>query len=272
MPSPFPGMDPYLERSAIWPDFHDRLITHIGEQLQPLLRPKYVSLTRDRLYVIEHRRPVWPDVSIIRTRSHAAPAGETATAVLEEVDEPVVIGFVREEVREPVIHIIEPAAGNRIVTAIEILSPDNKTPGEGQRSYLQKRSELEQADTNLVEIDLLRAGQATVRKPQNGQPPLREHHYLVSVTRSWASRYELYPISIRKRLPRVQVPLTGDDPDVLLDLQAAFTRCWDAGPYPELLGYDGPPPGPLSEADVAWCRKLLEAASTRSERGSETQP
>jgi hypothetical protein len=177
------------------------------------------------------------------------------------VDQSIVVDLVREEIRESLIHIIEPAAGNRIVTAIELLSPDNKFPGEGRRSYLQKRGELEQADANLVEIDLLRGGQSTVRQPSPGTLALRVHHYLVSVTRRRPSRYELYPISLRQRLPkRVLVPLADDDPDVPLDLQAAFTRCWEAGPYPELLGYDSPPPGTLSPEDLTWCQELLKSA------------
>ena len=40
MPSPFPGMDPYVEESSIWPDMHLRLISNISEALQPQVRPK----------------------------------------------------------------------------------------------------------------------------------------------------------------------------------------------------------------------------------------
>ena len=40
-------------------------------------------------------------------------------------------------------------------------------------------------------------------------------------------------------------------------MQAAFTRCWEAGPYPELLRYNDAPPGDLSAEQTAWCRKRL---------------
>ncbi|MCU0980802.1 MAG: DUF4058 family protein, partial [Pirellulaceae bacterium] len=56
------------------------------------------------------------------------------------------------------------------------------------------------------------------------------------------------------------IPLAAGDPDVMLDLQAAFSRCWQAGPYPALLHYDEPPPGELSAEDVSWCRQQLAAA------------
>jgi hypothetical protein len=42
MPSPFPGMDPYLE-GYLWSDVHHRLATQISDQLMPLLRPQYVA-------------------------------------------------------------------------------------------------------------------------------------------------------------------------------------------------------------------------------------
>jgi hypothetical protein len=58
----------------------------------------------------------------------------------------------------------------------------------------------------------------------------------------------------------VAIPLAEDDNDAPLDLQAAFTRCWDEGPYPELLHYDGPAPGELTEAETLWCGQRLREA------------
>jgi hypothetical protein len=63
--------------------------------------------------------------------------------------------------------------------------------------------------------------------------------------------------SLEDRLPRVRIPLAHDDPDVVLDLQAAFDRCWEAGPYPELLRYGEPPPGHLTRDQMEWCRRRL---------------
>lgn len=261
MPSPFPGMDPYIERPAIWPDFHDSLITCIRAALQPVLRPRYVALAQDRLFVVESDRPIRPDVAVARTSSPKPPAG-AATAVLE-ADAPAVFELWREEMRQPLIQILEPAAGNRVVTAIEILSPDNKAAGEGRDSYLQKREEYWGAGTSLVEIDLLRVGQPTVRVSAENMATLRPWRYLVAVTRRWPSRQEVYAIPLSSRLPRVRIPLAADDQDVILDLQAAFTRCWDEGPYPELLRYEGPPPGNLTPEEVHWCEDMPRQAGLR---------
>ncbi|MBV8077286.1 MAG: DUF4058 family protein, partial [Planctomycetaceae bacterium] len=55
MPSPFPGMDPYLEAPYIWPDFHDRLASEISGHLnQTLPNPYYARLEmRQELGIVE---------------------------------------------------------------------------------------------------------------------------------------------------------------------------------------------------------------------------
>ena len=154
MPCPFPGMDPYIERSEIWPDFHNSLVAYIREVLQPQLRPRYAAFCQDRLYVVEHRRLIHPDISVVRTTANK---GGVAVAALPDTS--LVVEIVEEEISQSLIHIIEPAAGNRIVTAIEVLSPDNKRAGPGRESFLTKREELSRAGAHFVEIDLLRDGE-----------------------------------------------------------------------------------------------------------------
>lgn len=262
-------MDPYSERPEIWPDFHDRLITCISAALQPLLRPRYVALTQDRSFVVESDRPIRPDVSVIRTAAPVAQRGG-ATALLE-ADAPEVFELWREELRQPLLQIIEPAAGGRVVTAIGVLSPENKEAGAGRASYLRKRDEFWDGVANLVEIDLLRAGRPTVRLSDEQRAALRPHHYVVAITRRFPSRHEVYAVSLAQRLPRVAIPLADDDRDVTLDLQAAFARCWDEGPYPELLGYNGVPPGRLTAEEITWCEGLLRGSGHRSTAPPATQ-
>jgi hypothetical protein len=261
MPSPFLGMDPYVERPEIWPDFHDSLIACIRGALQPQLKPRYVALTQDRLYVVEAERPIRPDVAVLRTSSPAAPSGGVAAVA----DKAAVFTLQREAVREPLIHIIEPAAGNRVVTAIEVLSPDNKAQGPGRVSYLRKREEFWENSTNLVEIDLLHEGKPTVRLSEEKLANLRPWHYLVAVTRVWPTQQEVYAFPLQGPLPRVAIPLADEDKDVVLDLPAVFTRCWDEGPYPHVLFYGGPPPGKWSAEEIAWCEQQLRQAGYRPE-------
>jgi Uma2 family endonuclease len=257
MSCPFPGMDPYLERRALWPDFHDSFIAYLREALQPLLRPRYAALTQDRLFVVQHERPIRPDVSVIETRGNRPFVDSTTGAMV--ADQPVVVELLREEFRQPYLSIVEPAEGNRVVTAIEVLSPDNKHPGTGRTNYLAKQEELWLGHTNIVEIDLLRKGQTVVRIPAEQLLALPERRYLVSVTRNLPTRCELYGFSMMQRLPRISLPLASDDKDIPLDLQQVFTKCWNSGPYPELLHYEERPPGELTDEEILFCREIVAA-------------
>lgn len=50
MPSPFPGMNPYLESPQIWPSVHHRLIAAIADSLVPQVLPKYLVDIEKRVY------------------------------------------------------------------------------------------------------------------------------------------------------------------------------------------------------------------------------
>lgn len=262
MPSPFPGMDPFIEKPALWPDFHDALVAEIRWLLQSQLRPRYVALMQERWFVVESDRPIRPDVAVVATDQHSnqrQPVNSGAAAVLD-VDAPsTVFEIWREEIKQPYLQIIEPAAGNRVVTAIEVLSPDNKALGPGRDSYLKKRDEYWEGGASLVEIDLLRRGRATVRLNDEQIASLQPFRNLITVTRRWPSRHEVYALPLDLRLPKIAIPLDSSDPDVSLDLQAAFYRCWEGGPYPALLRYEDGPPNDLTPAEQSWVRERLQS-------------
>jgi hypothetical protein len=50
MPSPFPGMDPYLEEPGFWVDVHLSLICEIQARLNVQLRPNYYARIDERVY------------------------------------------------------------------------------------------------------------------------------------------------------------------------------------------------------------------------------
>jgi hypothetical protein len=266
-------MDPYIEGSGLWRDFHESILAYIREALQPVLRPRYAAVTESRLYVVDDDRPVYPDVTILRSgdRSRRPPPG-SGTAVLDATDTAAVFEVVREEVQDRYIEIVETGGDRRVVTAIEVLSPENKTAGPGRRSYLTKRDEFWVAGVNLVEIDLLRRGEPTVRVSTERLDTLRPWDHLVAVGRVFPSRQEVYAFRLTQRLPRIAVPVLSGEPDVPLDLQAAFTRCWDTGAYPELLRYDRPPAVPLDNEQSAWCRDRLAAAGFAQSQPSPSSP
>src|SRR5437870_13124594 len=43
MPSPFPGMDPFVERNPLFHELHTQILAAAQGQLQPQLRPKYIA-------------------------------------------------------------------------------------------------------------------------------------------------------------------------------------------------------------------------------------
>ena len=142
---------------------------------------------------------------------------------------------------------------------MEILSPVNKR-GEGARAYAERRMELLQTRTHLLEIDLLRQGR---RIPLLGELPAASYYvYLSRVPRRPFT--QIWPISLRAPLPTVPVPLLPPDPDVPLELQTAVKACFDLVGYERLLDYSGPlPPPELDENDTTWVAETLCAAGLR---------
>src|SRR3954447_21225576 len=53
MPSPFPGMNPWLEQDGLWQDFHTKFLAAINERLVHQVRPKYVVILEQHIYVHE---------------------------------------------------------------------------------------------------------------------------------------------------------------------------------------------------------------------------
>lgn len=189
-----------------------------------------------------------------------APATE---AVVVKADTPVRLSIPPTEYREPFVEIVH-TAGGEVVTVIEVLSPVNKTPGEGHQLYRRKQREVLDSPAHLVEIDLLSEGLPTVAITAEARASLEPHRYLVCVNRK-PERYqfEVYSVPLQRRLPRVGVPLREPDPDVALDLPAVFGRCYDNGGYADFLDYRQPPPVSLSDEESAWLETLLKGKSLR---------
>jgi hypothetical protein len=179
-------------------------------------------------------------------------------------DTPLVIIAPADPIREPFIELIDLAQGGQVVTVIEILSPANKTAGEGHDVCQRKQAEVLASDTHLVEIDLLRQGMHTVAVPLPYLTPFRPWHYVVCVSRAGhRDRFEVYLRTIRQRLPRIAIPLRAPDPDVVLDLQAVFDRCYDLGAYADLIDYRAHPDIALPADEVGWVDEYLRQQGLR---------
>lgn len=261
MPSPFPGMDPYLENPSTWPDLHSSLISYIREQLQPQIRPKYIARIGERVELSSFGRAYIPDVLLIRTPP--TPYGVTVAENILVADEPTTIAMLEEERRVPFLEIIHHPSG-KVVTLIEVLSPVNKT-GAGWEKYVRKQNDIRDAGVNLVEIDLLGEGEATTMARHVTIDEPADWRYMVSVCRNQTfTQIEAYPIPLRERLPRCRIPLRSEDEDAVLDLPAIFTRCYDVGGYDLLVDYNQPPPVALNSAEMAWLDSLLQDKKLRT--------
>lgn len=263
MPSPFPGMDPYLE-GYLWPDVHHRLATQISDQLTPLLRPDYVA--RIEVQVVTDETPeveigiMYPDVEIMRSRqlsneSAGALPKAGVSAAIDPVITPVSVSvpLIEAEVRLATVEIRD-TAQNELVTSIEIVSPVNKRE-PGLTKYRQKRRRLYEANVHLVEIDLIRRGQRLLAHPR--VPPSA---YLISLTRAEARFADIWSINLHDPLPVIPIPLRLPDGDVPLDLAVTFATIYDRAAYDLSIDYrEAPPPPSLTAAEQTWLSQRLEA-------------
>lgn len=261
MERPFPGMDPYLEATRIWPDVHNSLIYALRDQIQAQLGPAYTAVITpyvafESLEIVPTRLAVVPDVGVLATdlpaRAGAAVAIAPAPLVLSAVME-VPTRYARLEIRT--------TDAETLVTALELLSPANKRPGaEGADAYEKKRQELFRSTAHLMEIDLLRNG----RRPQLAHPLPDAPYFIVLSRVERRPTIEVWPLSLREPFPVVPVPLQYPDPDVPLDLNVALRQIYASARYERRIDYrTEPPPPELAPADAAWLDAHLRARGLR---------
>ena len=150
------------------------------------------------------------------------------------------------------------------MAVIEVLSFGNKKRGhEAQELYLQKQEEILRSQTHLLEIDLLRSGEHTIAAPRRRLSEGEPWHYLACLHRAGRSDFEVWGIHLRRRLPRLPVPLLDNDPDAVLDLQACFDACYNEKCYDRRLNYSRAIEPPLDADDAQWADALLREKGLR---------
>ena len=263
MPSLFPGMDPYLEAPTFWPAFHNRLIVAIADAIAPLLRPQYYVEIETRTYRGQAEGGLSigiPDAVVFsgqtkerepETKDNSST--QTTVALAAEPCPKRVQLPMTEDVKERYLEIRE-VATRAVVTAIEILSPKNKTSGPGRQAYEEKRQTILSSRTHLVEIDLLRGGRpmAIVGEKINTA-------YRLLISRSEQRPFaDLYTISLQDKLPTFALPLQAGDSEPLVSLQEVFNGVYERASYDLRLDYSQPPPPPLLSApDLKWLSACL---------------
>jgi len=280
MPSPFPGMDPYLEHPDIFPDFHDRFAEHISAELNRTLPAPYYARQemRPEVGIIgeEIQRRIVPDVSVQRSPWPTSTSMSGSVAVLDgprtEASSSVEITVPSEPIRHHFVEVRDSQRAHVLVTLIEIVSPSNKRSGVDRQAYEAKQQEVLHSDASLVEVDLLRtgrpvAGGAYVIESANKLEPAPD--YIVVVSRAWKRvarlGHQVFAFALRDLLPCITTPLREDEAEVPLDLQYVFNLAYDGGPYRRgAVDYTAPPDPPLLPEDLAWADELLREKGLRS--------
>ena len=259
MPSPFPGMDPYLE-GEVWSDVHQALAGEVRRQLNPRLGPKYAARLAVRIEVERRGGPdgddfgdadrVWADVDVRTTAPgwEFGPESSAAAVTPKTMTVPLVAAVHWKLVTVEVRHVDR----NTVVAAVEILSPVNKRR-PGLRDYRRKRRRYWERGVHLVELDLLRRGV----RPFPGPEP-HSHPYFLQLAEAGRPEVDLWAVGLRDPLPTVPVPLLPGDEPIALDLAAAFAATYEAGAYDRSIDYDSDPPAPpLSANDAAFVTETL---------------
>jgi len=255
MPSPFPGMDPYLE-GYLWPDCHQRLAGQICDLLTPQISPAYVA--RLNIYAVADQNPgedvgiMYPDVDVLK-RKVEEPAETYGSVVAPPLTPPSVsIPSIQPiEVRIPVVEIRD-RQHNQLITAIEILSPVNKRR-PGLQPYIEKRKRLHEAGVHLLEIDLIRRGQRPFTHPK-----LPEAQYMAMLMRASTGLTDVWAFNVQDVLPVLPVPLKPPAADVPLDLGKALKLIYERSMYHLSIDYsEVPPPPAFDEGSDKWIRLLI---------------
>jgi Protein of unknown function (DUF4058) len=239
MPSPFPGMDPYLEQPVFWSEFHNRLIVAIADAIVPSLLPRYYVGVETRTYRDHDDGELLigiPDAVILSTKgqsqglpSQSEPIASAAVATQirpQEVTLPV-----SSETKERYLEVRE-AGTDAVIAVIEVLSPKNKRKGDGRVAYEAKRQKILDSASHLVEIDLLRSDSPMAMQGATGTD------YRILVSRSERRpKAELYGFTLQEAIPSFPLPLKLPSEVVMVELQSIVQGVYDRGGYAVRIDY-----------------------------------
>lgn len=251
MPNPFSGMNPYLEQPEYWSDFHNQLVAAIARFLVPKLVPKYRVVTDKWVYKIAGTTAITigrPDVSVQHSRRNTPGNKDHLKGAIAvcPLPEPVKVTVpMLEEIQQSYIEVKD-AATQEVVTAIEVLSPANKS-GDGRQKYTAKRQKILDSLTNLVEIDLLRDG-----VPLPVETGDIQSHYRILISRSQTRPIsDLYPFNLGDLIPAFLLPLKPEDSEPILDLQSLVDELYEQLGYDYFIDYHSNPPSPWLKSEIA---------------------
>src|SRR5688500_3173542 len=112
MPSPFPGMDPYLEEH--WRDVHASLVIYIRDAIQDQL-PRELRARVEERVVMETPEGMsddrFPDVRVVEFPTRPAAVAVSPTPITTAL--PLILNARAEPLTEGFIQVIDSSSGNR---------------------------------------------------------------------------------------------------------------------------------------------------------------
>lgn len=229
MPSPFPGMDPYLEAPELFGDFRTSFVVQLMEAMNARLPVPYAAV-------------------VLRHFPAHLPADDSAAVPCSSY----------LEVRRRIDGEEQPAA------TIIVLDRSDKDEGEGRRRY-SSRQLAAMTRGHLVEIDLLRGGTHATQAPLEMMQMFGPAYHVNLARFGTSVGHELYAGHLTASFPIIEVPLLPGDGPVALELQPVLDRTYDTGPYAGRIDYAGPvPPPELLPQQGAWVETMLKEKGLRS--------
>ncbi len=269
MPSPFPGMDPFLEVNPRWEGFHAWFVRELARQSLPKAQELGCWIDVERMvYQREPNGEVMligePDETVaidVSSPTWSAATSPSAPVVLAEpkvIHEVVLDPDALERIKQDYLVVRELGQFARVLAAVEVLIPANKS-GKYVPCYREKRLRWLGGRAHFMEIDFLRGGDNPSRRLF---PELRPTPYFVFVARKTGlgRNEEGYPLRLPDPLPVIGLPLGPPRPDLPLDLAAAFRAAYDLSIRPGSIHYaeETPPEPPLDTADAAWVKSVVQ--------------
>jgi hypothetical protein len=249
MPSPFPGMDPWLESPGVFPDLRFCFIVRLSGALNAVLPEKYYSRFGYRKWLEPiRRRSVLPDAIL--------PSGNDSQPVILPMD-----GNLCDEVSEGFVEIrtVDDATPS-VWTRLDIPSRENKTCGHESRVlYIQQQRRDIWDRVNRIEIDLLRDGDHCTLAPATLFPcksPDVPYHAVVFRSTD-PNRLEVYQFGFQERLPSISVPIGQGLPDVRIDLAGVLDDVYSGAAYERWGIYSRPCDPPLTPEQQTWAEGIL---------------
>lgn len=254
--SPFPGMDPFLEKPAKWSSVHTRLINAISDQLADTLAPDFYVEIEERvtLTLVSDpgvRQHIEPDIYLVRGQ----PESQRRIVAGQQITTPTVVEAVyQDKVRQRYLEIRD-VVNREVVTTIELLPPFNKAPGvRGHVDFMDKRRQVMASNVHWIEIDLLRAGKRPTEVAD------KSDYYALLKRGGVLGLFEVWYIDLRDLLPTIAVPLRPPFDDAPLNLQDAFEDVYRRAHYAESIDYREEVPLPrCGPADEAWIEQQVAA-------------